>query len=430
MNDIVTSEPETEITATLGLDGAGRRRGRWRRLALVGGVLGLALVAGYLYLGRGNSAAAVRYSTEAVHRGPLTVTVTATGTVEPTNMVEVSSELSGKIKDVKVDYNDHVKAGQILAELDTDKLSAQVDSARANVAVKEAQLVQAQATLAETKRNLDRIQPLAQRNFSTTADLDTARAAYERAQAGVDVAKADVRVAQANLKLGETDLGKACICSPIDGVVLTRAVDPGQTVAASLQAPILFTLAEDLSSMQLEVDIDEADVGKVREGQSATFTVEAFQDRTFGAKVTELRYAPKSVDGVVTYTAVLSLDNSELLLRPGMTATADVVVDHMDDALLVPNAALRYAPPQAAQPQRRGGGGGIMRAILPIPRGRTEVPKVAETPDGMRTVWVLRDGAPVGVSVKTGASDDSWTRIVEGDLHEGDAVIVDAETAR
>ncbi len=285
----------------------------------------MALIGLYLAFFSGNSGSSVRYVTEAAKRGALIEAVTATGTVEPTNEVEISSELSGTVKDVKADYNDKVTAGEVLADLDTDALEATVNGARATLAMKKATLQQAQATLNQTNLALKRTQALTARDFASQSDRDTAEADYQRAAAGIAVAKADVAVATASLATAETNLGKATIRSPIDGVVMSRNVEPGQTVASSLQAPVLFTLAENLASMQLQVDIDEADVGQVRAGQDATFTVEAFPERSFPAKVSEVRVAPATINGVVTYTGVLSLDNSDLLLLPGMTATADIV---------------------------------------------------------------------------------------------------------
>lgn len=415
--------PSAEVAQTLGLDGERRGWLRRHRLAL-GGLLLLALAAGlWLALGGGRERETLRYLAEPARRGPLTVTVTATGTVEPTNQVEISSELSGIVRSVAVDFNDRVRVGQPLAELDTDKLEAEVAHARAALAAMRAKVAEARATLAEARRSYDRTRSLAAKEFSTEAALDAARAAWERAQAGLALAEADVEVAEAELLLDETNLRKACICSPIDGVVLSRNVEPGQTVASSLQAPVLFTLAENLASMQLEVDIDEADVGRVREGQEASFTVEAYQDRRFEARVSELRFAPKTIEGVVTYTAVLELDNSELLLRPGMTATAEVVVARLDDALLIPNAALRFAPPAR---QEEAETRSFLQRVLPHPPANVEVPRLAEGPAGERRVWLLRDGAPEAAALRVGASDGTWTEVVEGPLQAGDPVVVDA----
>lgn len=409
--------------------GKGARGSRFRLRAIA--VLVIAGLAGWFSYDtwfRAEKTAAVTYATVPVTRGELTVTVTATGTVEPTTKVEISSELSGMIRAVKVDFNDRVEVGQVLAELDTDRLKALVAHSRASLVARKAALQEAEATVREKERALDRTKQLVERHVASQSDLDTAQAAYDRALAARASRVADVGVAEADLQVDETNLTKTCICSPIAGIVLDRNIDPGQYVASSLQAPVLFTLAEDLRQMQLNVDIDEADVGSVREGQRAQFTVEAYQDREFPAQLTELRFAPQTTEGVVTYTAVLSIDNSELLLRPGMTATADIVVRELDDALLVPNAALRYAPPQ--QRQTETGGGSILRSLMPRPPRGTEIARVEEPKDGRRTVWVLREGKAEPVFIRVGVSDGLSTEVLEGDLSAGDRVITEAVAGR
>jgi HlyD family secretion protein len=345
--------------------------------------------------------------------------------VQPTNEVEISSELSGIIRTVAVDYNDRVKVGQVLAELDTDKLKAEVAHSRATLLARQANVQEAEARVAEKQSDYERIKRLQAKNFSSQADLDTARAAYQTALAALASARAEVDVARANLDVDETNLKKACICSPIDGIVLSRDVEPGQTVASSLQAPVLFRLAEDLAEMTLEVDIDEADMGKVGEGQQAVFTVEAFPERGMPATITELRYAPETVEGVVTYKAVLAIDNSELLLRPGMTATAEITVQQLQDVLLAPNAALRFVPPPG---DREAESGSILRKLFPHRPQRVSRPDAGSR--GERQLWRLRDGAPAAVAVTTGASDGAMTEILAGDLAAGDAVIVDVIAPR
>ena len=282
---------------------------------------------------------------EPASRADVTVIITATGSVQPTNQVDVSSELSGTVRNVFVDYNSPVKVGQVLAELDTDKLKATLNSSRARLASARAKVLDVQATLLEKELVYERKKTLATSRISSQQDLDTAKAALDRAAAAVESAKADVGVAEADVQLNETNLVKARIVSPINGIALKRNVDPGQTVASSLQAPVLFTIAEDLTQMEVQVDVDEADVGKVKEGQQGQFSVDAYPDRRFQARIRELRYGSEVVQGVVTYKAVLSTDNAGLLLRPGMTATAEIIVQQVAQALTVPNAALRYAPP-------------------------------------------------------------------------------------
>jgi HlyD family secretion protein len=342
--------------------------------------------------------------------------------VQPTNQVDVSSELSGTIRRVLVDYNSVVSVGQTLAELDTDKLRATLDSSRARLVAARAKREEAAATLRETSREYERKKALADSHVSSVRDLDVARALHERAVTSLANAEAEIGVAAADVTLNETNLAKARIASPINGVVLKRNVDPGQTVASSLQAPVLFSVAEDLRQMEVQVDVDEADVGKVREGQQAAFTVDAYPERKFPATIRELRFASEIVQGVVTYKAVLTVDNSELLLRPGMTATADITAAEVKQALLVPNAALRFSPPETAPPQSRG----LLRSIMPgMPQFRPASRR--EGTSSARTVWVLRDGSPAPVAVTIGASDGRRTEILSGELAPEQRVIVDTE---
>jgi HlyD family secretion protein len=422
-----TTSQEPEIEDVLGVDGAsGARRRRWRYV--VGGIVVLVVLAvGYLLLAGGSNGDGIRYLTTKAVRGDLTVTVTATGTIQPINTVDVSSELSGIVRKVNVEANDQVKAGQPLAELDTDKLKAQVEHARATLASKKAKLVEAQATVDELKGKYDRAKALAERGVSSAQNLETAKAAYDRALASIASAKADIKVAESDLAINELNLKKACICSPITGIVLVRNVEPGQTVASSLQAPVLFKLAEDLRKMQLEVDIDEADVGKVREGHTASFTVDAYPNERFPAKISVIRYASQTVEGVVTYKAILTIDNSELLLRPGMTATAEIVVEQVKQALLVPNTALRFTPPDTSKRDSRGLLGSLIRRGPPRFR-RPSAPARANS--RTRNIWILRDGEPVRLQVTVGASDGRRTQVTSGDLKEGDAVITDTAATK
>jgi HlyD family secretion protein len=397
-----------------------------RRLRKLGAAFTLLLLGGatLLWLFPGEEST-VRYDIAQVKRGDLTVTVTATGTLEPVNQVDVGSELSGIIETVEVDFNDKVERGQVLARLDTDRLQAQVLESRAALQSKEAKVKEAQATVLETQLAFERCEKLAERQLCTTGDLDAARAAYKRAQATEASARAQVAEARATLDGKETELSKADIRSPIDGLVLLRQIEPGQTVAASLQAPILFTLAEDLAQMELHVAVDEADVGSIREGQAAEFTVDAWPERSFPASITQVRFAPRTVEGVVTYETLLAVDNSDLALRPGMTATAVITVEQLQDALLVPNAALRFTPPSTeATPRQRGAFGMIFPRPPHTPRrsnvGRNDEPKV----------WMLRDGEPVAVPVKTGASDGRFTELQAGDLQAGMPVVIDVVTVK
>jgi HlyD family secretion protein len=417
-----TVQPDIEAIAAK----AARKSRRGLRLVFWA-TLSLAVIGGGWYWSTTGSATAPQYLTEPAERRTIVVTVTATGTVEPTNKVEVSSELSGTVRSVEVDYNDRVTKGQVLAHLDTDKLEATVEHARAQVTAAQARVDQAQATLDEANESYDRTVALEHRGTTTREALQAATAARQRAVASLGIATADARVAAADLAMSEADLGKACICSPVDGVVLDRNVEAGQIVASSLQAPVLFTLAEDLRNMELRVDVDEADIGKVNAGDNASFTVEAYQDRTFPAVISSVRYAPETIDGVVTYKAVLSIDNSDLLLRPGMTAVADITVDTVPSALTIPNAALRFSPPSAEETST--GGTGLLGMLFRRPSSSAPLSRDTETADGRRSIWVLMGSQPTEVSIRTGATDGLVTEVLEGDLAEGATVITDTVLA-
>lgn len=373
----------------------------------------------------GGNSNAVSYVTEPVTRGNLTVIVTATGSVQPTNKVDVSSELSGAVRKVFVDYNSPVQAGQVLAELDTDKLVATLNSYRAKLAAAKAKVAEAEVTSGEKERELARNTTLAKTQAVSARDQDQALAARDRAVTALESTRADVKVAEADVQINEANLIKASIRSPINGVVLTRSVDPGSTVASSLSAPVLFSIAEDLKKMELRVDVDEADVGKVRASQSATFGVDAFPDRKFPATIRDVRYASETTQGVVTYKAVLNIDNSELLLRPGMTATAEIKVTEVKDALLIPNASLRYAPPAADTTASRS----LLSRLLPGPPAfRAAAPR--EDTGQNRTVWMLRNGEPAQVKIVIGSSDGKRTEVQSGDIEAGQMVIVDQTTSK
>jgi HlyD family secretion protein len=409
-----------DVEALLGI--GERRRGVLARHRLAWTLVAALVLAGAAALwASGSNRAAVSYITEPASRGSLTVTVTATGSAQPITQVNVSSELSGTVRKVHVDYNSPVKVGQALAELDTDKLNAAMESLRARREAASSRVADAAATIEERRADYDRKKALAARQIVSDKDLDLSRAAFERAVAAHTSAIAEVKVVEADLRVGEINLAKACICSPIDGMVLKRSVDPGQIVASSLQTPVLFVLAQDLRQMELQVDVDEADVGKVKVGQQATFEVDAYPERKFPATIRDIRFGSEIVQGVVTYKAVLTIDNSELMIRPGMTATAQIVVQRIQDALLVPNAALRFSPPAAQAPDQRS----LLRRILPGPP-TFRPPSKPEEAGASRSAFVLREGAPVAVAIVVGATDGRRTEIVEGEIAPGDPVIVDA----
>lgn len=419
-------QPDIEAILGLSKSSASSIIERWRTQIIATGAAA-ALILLYLVWSAGGATNKMRFVTAPATKGDLTVIVTSTGSVQPTNEVDVSSELSGTIRKVLVDYNAKVKVGQPLAELDTDKLKASAESARAKLAATKARITDAEATVIEKKLDYERKRTLVAKKISSAHDLEVALAAYDRALAARESARAESASAAADLKLSETNLAKACICSPINGVVLKRSVEPGQTVASSLQAPILFTIAEDLAQMEIQVDVDEADVGKVKQGQKATFTVDAYPDRKFHAEIRELRYGSEIVQGVVTYKAVLKTDNSELLLRPGMTATAEITVQQVADVVSIPNSALRYSPPVTESNNDNRGFIERLTSFRPKLRAAS---KVAPTgPE--RVIWIQsEDGAAKQLAVTIGVTDGKRTEIVKGPIRPDDPVIVDTAAAK
>jgi HlyD family secretion protein len=368
--------------------------------------------------------AAIVYETAPATRADLVITVTATGKIQPTTEVDVSSEMSGVVRIVNAETNGLVRRGDVLAELDTERARAQLDRATASLAAAEARIADARATVAEKDLALTRAETLRQKGISAAQDLDQARAAHDRATAALAANEADAAVARADLALRQTDIDKSRIVSPIDGIVLKRSVEPGQTVASSLQAPVLFKLAEDLRRMQLEADVDEADIGAVKAGQKATFGVDAYPGQNFPAQISAIEYSPKSTENVVTYTAILSVNNGELLLRPGMTATARIVIAEIGSALTVPNAALRYVPPEPKTQESFS----LTQLFMPRPP-RFERASNNRPADGERNIWILENGTPRAIAVTTGATDGLVTEILKGELAEGAQVIVAARQA-
>jgi HlyD family secretion protein len=426
---------EKDIARTLGLgepQRPRRRMGRW----IVAAVLMVVFIGSATLWARGNGKSPVQYKTQEVVRGGLTVTVTATGNLAPTNMVEVGSELSGIIKTVLVDYNDEVQIGQPLAYLDDTKFEAAVMQSRAALASAMARLEQARATLHQKEqihRRLHKAHELSGGRAPSAGELELSQADVLRGRADEKVAQAAIAQARAALKIDETNASKTTIYSPVNGIVLTRSVEPGQTVAASLQAPVLFVLAEDLTRMELQVDVDEADVGKVRDGQNASFTVDAYPNRTFEARIKMVRFGSQITNGVVTYTTLLDVHNPDRLLRPGMTATAEIVVEQIDSAVLVPNAALRFMPalPNQSASSRPGGGRGLIGMLYPTPpSARTQRP-LSDSPAGRQVrVWTLANGQPTPIAIAPGPSNGVLTLVTGDTLEPGTKVIVDAVSVR
>jgi HlyD family secretion protein len=371
--------------------------------------------------------------------------VTATGTINPVITVLVGSQVSGTIKALYADFNSVVKEGQVVAQIDPAIFEAQVEQGRANVLGAQANLLNAQANLEnakanlakaevavlDTKRTLDRNRPLLERNVIAQATLDTAQANYdtavaqrevakaqvESAKSQVESSKAQVEQAKASLKVAETNLRYTTIRSPVNGIVIARNVDVGQTVAASLQAPTLFTIAKDLTQMQVDTNVSEADVGRIALGQDATFTVDAYPEKTFRGKVSEIRNAPTTIQNVVTYDVVIQVDNKELKLKPGMTANVSVLTQHKEGILKVPNAALRFRPQSAVRES----------VEAPSLRKSGEQGKSLQGDQGRKgRVWILSpEGKPIPVSVVLGITDGTFSEVLSGDLKEGMEIIIE-----
>ncbi|HEX4973243.1 MAG TPA: efflux RND transporter periplasmic adaptor subunit [Steroidobacteraceae bacterium] len=434
------TNPSTSPAVTPTLDYGQPAPAPWKRWVRWGVVALVVVIVGYLIFGRGGDEGP-KYTTQEVTKGDLTVTVTATGNLEPRNQVDIGSELSGTIRSVAVDVNDEVKAGQVLTKLDTSRLEAQVLQAQSSLASAQARVLQAIASLKESRANyarLQKVRELSGNKLPSQQDMDVAEAAVSQGEGEEAAARAAVAQAQANLDVVKTDLSKTDIKSPINGVVLVRSIEPGQTVASSLQAPVLFTLAEDLKKMELHVSVDEADIGSVQVGQAASFTVDAFPNRQFHAKITRVDYASNNTQksssasasqssgatatstGVVTYETVLEVDNSDLALRPGMTATAEIVTTSIKDAVLVPNAALRFTPTGVevpGQPQNpQAASRGALSALMPT-MPRRMFGGQQRGGGNMGRVWVLQDGKPVAAMFRPGPSDGRVTQVLpHGDM--------------
>lgn len=424
--DAGKDEPIAKVLG-LGADGKPAPR-RSKSLLALSALAVLGMAGAYAYVSLAGQPAPVVYATAPAERGALTVEVSATGTLQPLTQVEISSELSGVVRQVFVGENERVAAGDLLAELDTTRIEAQIERAEANVAASAARVSDADVTLAETESALRRARELSGRGMVADQTLETALAARDRAESAVEIARANLAIAEAELKLQQADLEKSYILSPIDGMVLTRSVNPGQTVASSMSAPVLFLIAENLETMELKAAIDEADIGSVAAGQTARFTVDAFSGRAFDAQIRDISFASVETDGVVTYEARLNVANQDLLLRPGMTASVDIVTREAQDALLVPAAAFRFSPPEEAETR----GFSIQSMFMPArPRmgQRGGGQRMRGGADAGRPLYVLRGGEPEMVRVETGASDGAVMEILSG-LSEGDEVVLSVRQAR
>jgi HlyD family secretion protein len=407
--------------------GLKRRRRRWIWPALAAPVLLVVLALLFPLVSGRRPPPPPRFETAMVSEGDLRVAVTATGTLSARDSVSIGAEISGRVLRVLVDYNEKVSPGQVLAEIDPEQYRARREDARAQLALAKAALLTAQATQREANLKAGRQRTLRQGGLSSQQDLETAEAARDRAIAAVANAKAQIDSAEASLKVALSNLGKTVIRSPIAGVVLERSVEPGQTVTAGLQTPVVFTLAADLSEMLLAVKVDEADVGQVRPGLAATFTVDAYPNRVFSSTVLKVKNMPTTSQNVVTYETRLAVKNTDGLLRPGMTATATIAIEEQKNVLLVPNAALRFtpkmpAPPEAAPPR----GFSIGRLMPPPPGGPPRPPSKAggdKAPTGPR-VFVLSGPFPEPIAVQVVATDGTKSAIHGPGIAAGMAVVV------
>jgi HlyD family secretion protein len=374
--------------------------GRWAWIG-AGSLAAVILVLFLVFRGNGNKPA---FRTEPVTRGSIQQTVTATGTVNAVTTVLVGTQVSGTIRTLYVDFNSRVSKGQVIAQIDPATFESQVQQAQANLLVAQANQDKASASLTDTKRTFERNKELFAKNLIPRSDLETAETNFESARAQVSAARAQIEQAKASLDFAKQNLAYTKIISPVDGIVISRSVDVGQTVAASFQTPTLFTIAQDLTRMQIDTNVAESDIGVVKTGQDVEFTVDAFPDTTFKGRVWQIRKAPITVQNVVTYDVVVQVSNRDFKLMPGMTANVSIIITTREDVLRVPNAALRFR-----MGDRDGGQG---------------QPGTAEKKGP--AVWSLQNGRPNRLSLTTGISDGIYTEIADGELREGQMLIIES----
>jgi len=403
-----------------------------RRAIWIVGIVAIGLaIGGYVFFG-GERKAPIRYKTAAIERGAVVSVVTATGTINPVVSVQVGSQVSGMIESLHADFNSVVTAGQVVARIDPASFQARRDQAKANLEIAKANVARARADLAQRKRELDRTKALLEQHFVSQSEVDVAVTAHQGAVAQLDVSEAQVKQAAATLDAAELDLKYTVIRSPVKGIVIARNVEVGQTVAASFATPNLFLIALDLTKMQVDTNVSEADIGGIVEGKEATFTVDAYPGEPFQGTVRQVRNAPLSLQNVVTYDVVVGVKNTDLRLKPGMTASVSIVVAHREQALKLPNAALRFTPPRIeraeGRPTASASSGEPARPGAP-----TEGATASRDGQGLpsKTVWRLGPGGdPEAVPVQVGISDGNATELLKGDLKEGDEVIVGIDSAK
>lgn len=382
-----------------------------RKTALI--ALALLLVAGiaiFTYLRR---APEITYRTARIQRGTIVSGVSATGNVSAVTTVQVGTQVSGTIHKLYVDYNSPVKKGQPIAEIDPSLFRAAVEQSRGNNLVARANLQKARVVLVDAERTMKRNSTLLKEGVISQGDFDTAETAYQSARAAVEAAQGTVAQTEGALMQARTNLNYSIIRSPVDGIVISRAVDVGQTVAASFQTPTLFTIAQDLTKMQIEVSVDEADISSIRQSQTVTFSVDSYPERSFRGRVTQIRNAPVITQNVVTYVVLVTVDNSDLKLKPGMTANVTIEVARKGSVLRLPLAALRFRPRSATD-----------AGTTPRPRNSTAT-RPPQQATGEQRVHILREGKPVAIGIRTGIADDSAIELTGGALKEGDLVVIE-----
>lgn len=399
---------------------------RWATKILVVAILSLILVV-WIVIKNFNSSDEVSYETQKVTQGDMQVTVMATGNLNPTNSVDVGIEVSGTIKEIYVDFNDNVTIGQVLAKLDTTKLKAQVDSSKASLSIAKANLKESEVNVKNKKLYWDRTQKMFEQSkgkYPSQNDVDDAKFSYESAIALYEASKARVMQAEYNLKTDEENLGKAVVKSSINGLVLNRAVEVGQTVAASMSTPTLFTLAKDLSKMDLIVSIDEADVADIKEGLNVTFTVDAYPQESFKGKIKQVRFNPIEESGVITYETVALVENEKFLLRPGMTASAKIITKELSNTLLVPNTALRFTPKNSSTESSKS-----VSFVGPPKRDRPARKPKELGKESFKFLYTLENGEPKRHRVKVLETDGKMTSIQSKEIQAGVEVITSQKSA-
>ncbi len=401
---------------------------RLKKIVFAGAALVLVAGGGFAYWRKVSAPAESPYLTVPASRGNVRQVVSSTGTLQAVVTVQVGSQVSGTIEKLLADFNTRVKAGQVVAQLNQDKFKASVDQAQANLLAAQASYAKAKVAVADALRTLERSRELRKRELLAQSDLDAAQTAYDAAVAQLNVNQAQTAQAQAGLNQAQVDLNNTVIRSPVDGMVISRNVDVGQTVAASLQAPTLFTIANDLSKMEVHTSVDEADVGNVRQEQPVTFTVDAFPARRFRGKVHQVRNAPTIVQNVVTYDAVVRIDNKDLLLKPGMTANVQFLVSEKEDALTIPNMALRFKPAEEKNESEELLRQEQTRTAPRVGARRTSRPGSGGGSAGRRVrqvkVYVLRGNKAQSIDIEVGITDGTKSEVLSGPLKENDPVII------